>query len=842
VFRRLSVIVFGLCFLFIGLRFGNTAIVDGLLVSQDKGIIRFLWGAQIGSEKRDEIAKMFFELLGTQDRDLWVNLSIDSSELDLLGDGLLNKKVGIILLDADLRLKRAVMDLFSEFPTEGNLCAMPRFWIVLKDVNVIQSKNGIKIVGLNLAVKFNLSGHPRLADLIRKRVIPRLNHIINTSEQFSNLRELFRLSVLRWWVLSNFKDTPSFLGVFLCIIPRLSSTLPVRRRYLLRDKLNEYAWLYQSGVRYMDGRFVVSGGVDLSVDPNIVKTVGEEVGKKSRLNTGETSTYNLSVDKMRESPELEFRLMGEVFGRYPERLAALMFPGIVELLLLGGEDVKDIMFQGTKSSPFLDWLVLGNKEVEDVTMDVQRIILKIERAVGKYYGVDIDYGWVWEDNRLVPLDESMPVPNEVEVMIEHLLNNGNVAQGNWQVSNDLSSDGLWVLKNRGNKEEYIIAVKSGDVISVRHARIGSQNGEIGQEFIEVLRFVEILGMIEMGKIKEMATDSLTGLFVRGHLEKLFSMEFNREVRKKDNVGISAILLDIDHFKKVNDTYGHDVGDLVLQRVSELLRETVRESDIVGRWGGEEFVAILPGTDLSKAQRVAERIRKRIEQETIRLKDGTELKVTVSLGVSFFSPAQLLSAGKDSALESLVKMADEALYRAKETGRNKVVVANLDREKDIYLPDLHLSVDPSAIKFGEELFNIIVERLNSGETPLSIAKDILGDRIKGRGKICHYLSKLDSIKTDVTTKAILFSFILSRFNVLEGASEREMDSILGLRRYVSEFVYNELVSKKQRELSFDEIQTIRSFADDLWEESKHNVVTTSGEKDVGGILLSCFKSL
>lgn len=129
-------------------------------------------------------------------------------------------------------------------------------------------------------------------------------------------------------------------------------------------------------------------------------------------------------------------------------------------------------------------------------------------------------------------------------------------------------------------------------------------------------------------------------------------------------GASFIMLDIDHFKKVNDTYGHECGDLVIQSVSQTLLEQTRDYDIIGRLGGEEFGILLPQTHLKEAQEVAERIRQKVETTRI-FYNGQEIRVTVSLGL-------IRNHGVIEDFNTLVVLGDKCLYKAKQTGRNRVV--------------------------------------------------------------------------------------------------------------------------------------------------------------------------
>ena len=155
-------------------------------------------------------------------------------------------------------------------------------------------------------------------------------------------------------------------------------------------------------------------------------------------------------------------------------------------------------------------------------------------------------------------------------------------------------------------------------------------------------------------------DGLTGLFNRAYWEQSLKEEFAQ--LKVIEESSSLVIFDIDHFKKVNDTYGHHTGDEVIRRTSSLLRKTARSSDICGRFGGEEFTVLLPHTDQEQANYFAERLRKRIEQEIVKVEEFL-INYTISIGVCEYK----------SYFEShtqWLKSADAALYRAKESGRNQ----------------------------------------------------------------------------------------------------------------------------------------------------------------------------
>jgi diguanylate cyclase len=159
-------------------------------------------------------------------------------------------------------------------------------------------------------------------------------------------------------------------------------------------------------------------------------------------------------------------------------------------------------------------------------------------------------------------------------------------------------------------------------------------------------------------------DGLTGLFNRRYWEEQFNQEYKRS--KRNDMPASVVMLDIDHFKKVNDTFGHPGGDQVIKALAKIIKKSIRETDLAGRYGGEEFSIILPDTVASNARMVAERIR-RLSEAFILNYEGQEIKFTVSLGIAEFN-----SSFKDHM--AWLDKADQALYKAKEGGRNKVVLA------------------------------------------------------------------------------------------------------------------------------------------------------------------------
>ena len=173
------------------------------------------------------------------------------------------------------------------------------------------------------------------------------------------------------------------------------------------------------------------------------------------------------------------------------------------------------------------------------------------------------------------------------------------------------------------------------------------------------------------KLRELVfRDSLTGLFNHRYFQELMEQELSRSQRYQRP--LSLIMFDIDHFKKVNDTFGHPRGDLVLKAVSSVVKARTRDSDILARYGGEEFALVLPETDLNGAVVLAERCRKSVEQMEVQT-EGQTIKATISVGVTTFPPD---SAGFGKA--KVIDAADQALYNSKHTGRNRISVLKLER--------------------------------------------------------------------------------------------------------------------------------------------------------------------
>jgi diguanylate cyclase (GGDEF)-like protein len=187
-----------------------------------------------------------------------------------------------------------------------------------------------------------------------------------------------------------------------------------------------------------------------------------------------------------------------------------------------------------------------------------------------------------------------------------------------------------------------------------------------------LRQMKDILMMKNEELRKMAiTDGLSQLYNRRYFLELLEREFPRAQRY--NLNLSCIMMDIDHFKVVNDQYGHLQGDFVIQRLGIIIKNEIREIDIPARYGGEEFILMLPETDERGTLAVAERLRKRTEGENFtrneKLRETQVLHITISLGVAVFPQPKVIHPN------DLIKCADEALYEAKRAGRNCSVLSN-----------------------------------------------------------------------------------------------------------------------------------------------------------------------
>ena len=219
-----------------------------------------------------------------------------------------------------------------------------------------------------------------------------------------------------------------------------------------------------------------------------------------------------------------------------------------------------------------------------------------------------------------------------------------------------------------NPHRYLLTLAANDVLLGVLLLIPDRENHplfVKQEFLASL--AENISMALQNTI-------LYSLGIMDRLTKLYNREYvtarSREEKERfarDSKRFAVLMIDLDHFKMVNDTYGHLTGDTVLAEFAVLLRNTLRRSDVAARYGGEEFLALLPGTEESGARELAQRIRLNCEKTEFTTPEGKRLKVTVSIGAAIFEDT-------DESLEGLIHRADTALYQAKNQGRNTCCLA------------------------------------------------------------------------------------------------------------------------------------------------------------------------
>ena len=206
-------------------------------------------------------------------------------------------------------------------------------------------------------------------------------------------------------------------------------------------------------------------------------------------------------------------------------------------------------------------------------------------------------------------------------------------------------------------DDYIVKPFDPNELKVR-LRAGARIVQLQEDLIHALKLAEFRA----------THDSLTGLRSRGALLEAIKNEMARSTREASPLGL--VMADVDHFKAINDNWGHLTGDVVLGELAERIRSSLRPYDIAGRYGGEEFVVALPGCDLSDAAKLAERLRVMIMNSPIATSQGP-ISCTMSFGVT------AVVVGQDRDIDSLLREADAALYAAKTAGRNRVEVSRVE---------------------------------------------------------------------------------------------------------------------------------------------------------------------
>lgn len=214
---------------------------------------------------------------------------------------------------------------------------------------------------------------------------------------------------------------------------------------------------------------------------------------------------------------------------------------------------------------------------------------------------------------------------------------------------------ILLLTGRNQKEDLVAGMDAGADDYIIKSSDDSELKVRMRAAERILRLHEAL--------REQAThDPLTKLWNRHAILDILERELNRATREGAPLGL--LMADLDHFKRINDTYGHLAGDAALREVAQRMRASLRSYDAVGRYGGEEFLVVLPGSNESQSLHLAERIREQIGTEPVAAAEGA-LRITLSVGVTGWNGESALSP------ELLIRAADNALYRAKSTGRNRI---------------------------------------------------------------------------------------------------------------------------------------------------------------------------
>jgi len=217
------------------------------------------------------------------------------------------------------------------------------------------------------------------------------------------------------------------------------------------------------------------------------------------------------------------------------------------------------------------------------------------------------------------------------------------------------------------KPEIVIPLKSKNSINglIFLSQKIMENSYSEQDFLFLEKMAKFASIaVENSRLYRMATlDRMTGLFIHHYFQERLIEEIKRSERT--GTPLTLLMADLDHFKVVNDTYGHPQGDIILKGLASIIHQNIRGFDIASRYGGEEFAIILPETDINAADIIAERLRKKIENAVYK-NNKTEIRVTISIGLAQYD-SQIDKNGLD-----LIKRADHFLYNAKTQGRNRVV--------------------------------------------------------------------------------------------------------------------------------------------------------------------------
>jgi len=372
---------------------------------------------------------------------------------------------------------------------------------------------------------------------------------------------------------------------------------------------------------------------------------------------------------------LIYTLVGYAWITFSDRLVVLWFPDPEALSLVqtwkGSFFVVltgVVLFVATLRQFDKDrrLLALQHHQRQALRVRERQLTVLMDNLPGMAYRCQFDRHWamVFVSRGCVRLTGYLP---------DELINNRSICYADLIADQD-SADRVMqevsqaLEKGESFSLEYPLRRKDGALIWVWERGRGVESSD-GSLLLEgIILDVSDRKRLEL-ELAEMATrDVLTGLYNRRETVRLLEEELARARRYRRSMAL--LWIDFDHFKDINDTHGHAAGDTVLRSVTRLLSDSVRSVDIVGRFGGEEFVIILPEMDIRGAAETAERLRQCVSQHQCVLASGTEIPLTVSIGVAVYP-----DHGNEA--DNLFAAADQAMYRAKAQGRNCVVVAGAE---------------------------------------------------------------------------------------------------------------------------------------------------------------------
>ncbi|WP_345978631.1 diguanylate cyclase [Sulfurimonas sp. HSL3-2] len=323
------------------------------------------------------------------------------------------------------------------------------------------------------------------------------------------------------------------------------------------------------------------------------------------------------------------------------------FMGVMILFFMVVLSISSINFRNIQAERVISFKKLSNSEqrLKEITSSMGEGILVIDKnGILEFMNAEAEHilGWNFDEIKNTDLHDLI-----------HLHAHG--------ADNSCIVKKAYLHGEKNHSEDDHFKRKNGEIfpISLTAAPINDDHKTSGA----VIIFRDITERKEIEKqLSDLAlTDRLTGLYNRGSFDETLSYELERAQRY--NRSLSLLMLDLDYFKKINDTYGHQAGDDVLKKIANVIKQSIRGSDYPARFGGEEFIIILPETENSKAVELAQRIRKTLENEPIAISENETIHVTTSIGV--------VTSRQGITTQTLLYLVDKALYKAKRNGRNQV---------------------------------------------------------------------------------------------------------------------------------------------------------------------------